>query len=70
MVIGAAGTGKTTIQKASTAGLKVTPKNTDAVTITIPSSVTNYKNAWSSIVFAIRDNTTGNGTQITEQELV
>ena len=46
-------------------GLKVTPKNTDVVTITIPSNIKNYKDAWSSIVFAIRDNTTGNGTRVT-----
>ena len=40
-------------------GLNVTLKNTDTVTITVPSSVKSYKEAWSSIVFAIRDNTTG-----------
>lgn len=50
-------------------GLNVTPKNTDNVTITIPSSIKNYKDAWSSIVFAIRDNTTGNGTQVTANQL-
>lgn len=50
-------------------GLNVALKNTDAVTITIPSSVTSYKNAWNSIVFAIRDNTTGNGSQITADQL-
>ena len=50
-------------------GLKVTPKETDTVIITIPSTVSNYKKAWSSIVFAIRDNTTGNGTQVTADEL-
>lgn len=50
-------------------GLNVTPKSTDTVTITIPSSVNNYKNAWSSIVFAIRDNTTENGTQVTADKL-
>lgn len=50
-------------------GLNVTPKSTDTVTITIPSSVNNYKNAWGSIVFAIRDNTTGNGTQVTADKL-
>lgn len=49
--------------------LKVTPKKTDTVVITIPSSVTNYKNAWSSIVFAIKDNKTGNGTQVTADML-
>ena len=43
-------------------GLNVTPKNTDTVSLTIPSSVKNYKDAWSSIVFAIKDKTTGNGT--------
>ena len=50
-------------------GLKVTPKNTDTVAITIPSSVNNYKDAWNSITFAIRDNTTGNGTQVTADQL-
>ena len=50
-------------------GLKVTPKNTDTVALTIPSSVKNYKDAWSSIVFAIRDNKTGNGTQVTADQL-
>ena len=50
-------------------GLNVTPKNTDTVAITIPSSVNDYKKAWSSIVFAIRDKTTGNGTQITADKL-
>lgn len=50
-------------------GLNVTPKNTDTVTITIPSSIKNHKDAWSSIVFAIRDNKTGNGTQVTANQL-
>ena len=50
-------------------GLKVIPKNTDTVSLTIPSSVKNYKDAWSSIIFAIRDNTTGNGTQVTADQL-
>ena len=40
-------------------GLKVTPKNTDTVIITIPTAIKNYKDAWSSIVFAIQDNKTG-----------
>lgn len=50
-------------------GLNATLKNTDGVTIITPSSVTDYKKAWSSIVFAIRDNKTGNGTQITADQL-
>lgn len=50
-------------------GLNVTPKNTDKVSITIPSNVKNYKEAWSSIIFAIRDKTTGNGTQVTADQL-
>lgn len=50
-------------------GLNVTLKNTDTVTITTPSSVQNYKDAWSSIVFAIRDNVTGIGTQVTANKL-
>lgn len=50
-------------------GFNVTLKNTDTVAITIPSSVKNYKDAWSSIVFAIRDNKTGSGTQITADKL-
>ena len=28
-----------------------------------------YKDAWSSIVFAIRDNVTGSGTQVTADQL-
>lgn len=50
-------------------GLNVKPKNTDKVSLTIPSSIKNYKEAWSSIVFAIRDNATGNGTQVTADRL-
>ena len=50
-------------------GLNVTPKNTDTVAIIIPSSIKNYKDAWSSIVFAIHDNKTGNGTQVTADKL-
>ena len=46
-------------------GLKATLKSTDVVTLTTPSSIKNYKDAWSSIIFAIRDNVTGNGTQVT-----
>ena len=45
--------------KLPTTGLKVTPKNTDTVSLIIPSSVKNYKDAWNSITFAIRDNTSG-----------
>lgn len=55
--------------KLPTTGLKVTPKNTDTVSLIIPSSVKNYKDAWSSIVFAIQDNTTGSGTQVTAEQL-
>ena len=50
-------------------GLNVIPKNTDVITITIPSNINDYKKAWNSIVFAIRDNTTGNGTQVTAAQL-
>lgn len=50
-------------------GLKATLKKEDTVRITMPSSVSNYKNAWSSIVFAIRDNKAGNGTQVTADQL-
>ena len=55
--------------KLPTTGLKVKPSSTDTVTITIPSSVNDYAKAWSSIVFAIKDNKTGNGTQITANQL-
>lgn len=55
--------------KLPTTGLNVTLKNTDTVLLIIPSSVKDYKKAWSSIVFAIRDNKTGNGTQITADQL-
>lgn len=50
-------------------GLKVTPNNTDTISLTTPSNVKNYKDAWSSIVFAIQDNRTGNGTQVTADKL-
>ena len=50
-------------------GLNVTPKNTDTVAITIPSNINNYKDAWRSIVFAVRDNKTGTGTQVTADKL-
>ena len=50
-------------------GLNATPKNTDTVAIITPSSIKNYKDAWSSIVFAIRDNKTGSGTQVTADKL-
>lgn len=49
--------------------LNVTPSNTDVVTITTPSNIKNYKEAWDSIVFAIRDNKTGNGTQVEASKL-
>lgn len=50
-------------------GLNIALKNTDTMAITIPSSVKNYKDAWSSIVLAIQDNKTGNGTQVTVDKL-
>lgn len=50
-------------------GLEVILKNTDTIAITIPSIIENYKDAWRSIVFAIRDNTTGIGTQVTVDKL-
>ena len=50
-------------------GLNVTLKDTDTVMITIPSSLKDYEKAWSSIVFAIRDNKTNSGTQITANKL-
>lgn len=50
-------------------GLNVTLKNTDTVLITTPSSVNDYQKAWSSIVFAIKDKTTGIGTQVTADKL-
>ena len=55
--------------KLPTTGLKATLKNTDTVVLTIPSSIKDYNKAWSSIVFAIRDNTTGSGTQVTADQL-
>ena len=55
--------------KLPTTGLKATLKDTDTVALIIPSNVKNYKDAWSSITFTIRDNTTGNGTQITADQL-
>ena len=55
--------------KLPTTGLNVKPKNTDAVAIITPSSIKDYKKAWSSIVFAIRDEKTGNGTQVTADQL-
>lgn len=50
-------------------GLNVTPKNTDTLLITIPSNIKDYKKAWSSIVLAIKDAKTGNGTQVTADKL-
>lgn len=50
-------------------GLNIVLKNTDKVSITIPSNVKDYKKAWSSIVFAIKDNVTAVGTQITADKL-
>ena len=50
-------------------GLNVMPKKTDAVLITIPSTIKDYKAAWSSIVFAIQDKKTGTGTQVTADKL-
>ena len=50
-------------------GLKATLKNTDTISLIVPSSVNNYKDAWNSIVFAIQDNKTENGTQITVDKL-
>lgn len=50
-------------------GLNVTLKNTDTVAITTPANVKDYNKAWNSIVFAIRDNVTGNGTQVTADKL-
>lgn len=55
--------------KLPTTGLNATLKNTDVVSITIPSSVKSYEKAWSSIVFAIKDNKTGSGTQVTANNL-
>lgn len=50
-------------------GLNATPSSTDTVALIIPSSVKDYKDAWSSIVFSIKDNKTGNGTQVTADKL-
>ena len=50
-------------------GLNATLKSTDTVMLTIPSTVKSYKDAWSSIVFAIRDNATQSGTQVTADQL-
>lgn len=50
-------------------GLNVKPKRTDGVSLIIPSSVKSYKEAWSSIVFAIKDTKTESGTQVTADKL-
>lgn len=50
-------------------GLNVKLKNTDTVAITIPSNIKSYKDAWNSIVFAIKDNKTESGTQVTADKL-
>lgn len=50
-------------------GLNVALKSTDNVSITIPSNVKDYKEAWRSILFAIQDNDTGTGTQVTADKL-
>jgi hypothetical protein len=49
-------------------GLSVIPTNTDTVSIIIPSTVKDYKKAWSAIAFAIRDKA-GIGTQVTADRL-
>lgn len=50
-------------------GLKIALKDADTVSLTIPANVKNYKDAWSSITFAIQDNKTGSGTQVTADQL-
>ena len=47
----------------------LTLKNGDTVKITTPSNIKDYKKAWNSIVFAIQDNKTGSGTQVTANQL-
>lgn len=63
------GGGSSADYKLPITGLNLKPKNTDVVRITLPTSIKNYKDAWSSIVFAIKDNKTGNGTQVTADQL-
>lgn len=50
-------------------GINATLSKADIVKITTPSNVSDYKKAWSSIVFAIRDKTTNSGTQVTADKL-
>lgn len=50
-------------------GLKVALTNTDTITIITPSSVKDYAKAWNSIVLAIQDSKTGNGTQVPANQL-
>lgn len=50
-------------------GLNVALKSTDKVSIIIPSNVKDYKKAWSSIIFAIKDNKMQSGTQVTADKL-
>ena len=49
--------------------LNVVLKKSDKVAITTPSNVKDYTKAWSSIMFSIKDNETGNGTQVTVDQL-
>ena len=63
------GGGPSVDYKLPTTGLNVMLKNTDSVSITIPSNIKNYNDAWSSIVFAILDNKTQSGTQVTAAQL-
>lgn len=50
-------------------GINAKLSDTDTVLITKPSTLTDYKKAWESIVFTIRDNRTDAGTQITADKL-
>lgn len=50
-------------------GVNATLKNMDSVAIISPTNINNYKDAWSSIVFAIYDNKIGAGTNITADKL-
>lgn len=55
--------------KLPTTGLNIKLKYTDEVAIIKPTSVKDYKKAWSSIVFAIKDDKTNSGTQVTADKL-
>lgn len=63
------GGGASTDYKLPKTGLNIAIKSGDTVIITTPPKIKDYKKAWSSIKFAIKDKVTGIGTQVTVDQL-